>query len=227
MRLWTKDANYALNQLSHFQMSYTSFAKLTEEPSLFFFSLMISDSCYCSHCTLMNSMWFLPLIHLYRVLKLEPCDLEAVLEKRVYSNPRWCRCDPVIHSQLCDKLVMLLSMWQCQYDPVMPAKQSQEEQASIRREHKNYYIKPTYLKRFRYCKHEYAIRRSNWLTSFQSATIFIIENDRSDIFFHLKSTLTKPYFKGLMLYSLLLKKTNPKMNFQPILHPPSASVAYL
>lgn len=88
VHLWTKDANYSLNQLISFQMSYGSFAKLTEELSLFFFGLIISESCYCSHCTLVNGIWFLPLIHLYRVLKLEPCDLEAVLEKRVYSNPR-------------------------------------------------------------------------------------------------------------------------------------------
>lgn len=83
-----KDTNYSLNQLIIFQMSYTSFAKLTEEPSLSFFGLTIFDSCYCSHCTLVNGIWFLPLIHLYRVLKLEPCDLEAVLEKKVYSSPR-------------------------------------------------------------------------------------------------------------------------------------------
>lgn len=88
VRLWTKDANNSLNQLISFQMSYTSFLKLTEDPGLFFFGVATSDSCYCFHCTLVNGIWFLPLIHLYRVLKPEPGDLEAVLEKRVYSNPR-------------------------------------------------------------------------------------------------------------------------------------------
>lgn len=136
--------NLFLNQLLiTFQTSYTSSAKLTGEPRGFFsFGLMISNSCYCFHCSLVDRVGLSPLIHLYRVLKLEPCALGAVSGRRACSDPRWCRCDPGIHSQLCDMPAMPLSTWQCQCDPAVPAKHKAGAKVKIRREHKNSTSKP-------------------------------------------------------------------------------------